>query len=185
MRKIEINLYPYSSSEKKIDVLIEKYFPFVFLGFLFLFLMNILLFFLNGFITFPLKKIKQKWEKISPQIEKLNNLKREINKLKIKKADLESFYQERVSISHIFADIFKALPKNMWLEKIAYSNRELFLSGYVVKWEKEYLATIDAFIKNLKKEEYFSKIFKNLALKDTRKTEYRGREVTYFILQAK
>ncbi len=185
MRKIEINLYPFSSSRKKVDVLIEKYFPFIFLGFLFLFLINLLLFFLNGFVSFPLKKLEQRWEKVSPQIEKLNGLKREINKLKIRNSDLENFYQNRVFISHIFADIFKALPKNMWLEKIAYSNRRLFLSGYVVKWKEEYLATIDTFIKNLKKEEYFSKIFKNLALKDTRKTEYRGREVTYFILQAR
>jgi len=185
MKKIEINLYPYSSSQKWWNKLFERFFPFVFFVVFFAIIINILFSILTGLVSLSLNRANKEWSKNSPQIKEIKGLKKEIETLRIKKMDLDTLSQERVDLSHLFAEIYASLPKNIWLDKISYTDGSLSLAGYAVKWKKDCLASIDSFVKQLKRKEYIASLFDNLILKDTKRMEYRGRKVTYFIVYGK
>jgi Tfp pilus assembly protein PilN len=76
------------------------------------------------------------------------------------------------------------LPENIWLEEINLKGNSFNFVGYAVRGKDDYLASIQEFIRNLKKEK-FAGIFKNISLKNSRKNYLSGTEVMRFEVECK
>jgi len=186
MKKIEINLYPYTSDKDKGFLkLIEKYFPIALLAFFVLIAINIILFLIIIFSYLPYNNLSKNWKKLSPQATTISSLKEELKSLKDKKEKYQELLSSKIEVSHIFADIFTSLPKNIWLEEINFSNGFMGFVGYVVEWKEDYSVSINKFIKNLKEKDYFFNTFKYINPKRNVKMKLAGREIMKFEVECK
>lgn len=186
MKKIEINLCPYSVTEdKKIQKLIAQYFPFVFLAALGFIVINIFLFSVASVSFLTYSQLGKKWSKESPKAMEIELLKKEVTALKEKKKSYDELIKANVAPSYILSDIYKALPINIWLSDIRATEASVSLTGYVVKWQEDYLVSLGNLIKNLKKESHFSGYFKDIIQKSSRKTNLFNVEVMKFELECK
>ena len=186
MKNIEINLYPYkTTTDKKVLKLIEKFFPIVFLGVLIAITLNILLFLIIGFSHLPYSKLNKQWQQLSPQVASVNSLKNELNSLREEKSRYQGLLSHKIEISHLFADIFKSLPKNIWLARITLKDNQMKLIGHVVEWKEDYSVSINKFIKQLQREPYCADVFDNIRVKSQKKQDFSGREVVRFEVECK
>lgn len=188
MKKIIINLLPSRGGETadKILGVVFKYIPFVFLALVVSVLLNIFLFPVGSFSQLRYKKMEAEWKKLEPEAKAVAALKEEVQALQSVKDEYRKLFSGDTKISRLFADLFAALPKNIWLEQITFQGKELSLSGCVVKWKEEYLLSLDKFIKNLNKSEYFSTVFKDkISLKNSRKSTFSNVEIVKFQIECK
>ncbi len=186
VKKIQINLYPYQQKEEnKYLTIMEKYAPFVLLGGVGLILFNIIIFLLTSWLSFPYRNLSKEWKQLQPKVEQINSLKKELENLELKKKIYTSLVTYKVDISHALADVYDSLPKNIWFDNINFDEDKIIFVGYAVLWKESPLASIDKFIKRLKKTEYFSKIFCHIHLRSSRKIELYGKEAMKFEVECK
>lgn len=181
MKRIKINLYPHKrTSDKRFIQFIERYLPLVFLALIILFAVNGILFIVTIGARGFYNTLDKKWVEIRPQAGQIDALKKELVSLKEKKKMYLDLIVPKVDPAHICADIFTSLPRNIWLGEMSCNSERLSFAGYVVKLKEDYLLSIDTFIKNLQKQQYFSSVFKNIRLMSSRKTKISGREIMKF-----
>jgi Tfp pilus assembly protein PilN len=186
MKRITINLHPlHHKEEDRIYATIAKYIPYVFLGLIGLVVVNIFLFLLVSLSRLGYKSAAEQWKTFSPQVETVTALKKEVEALTAERNEYSGLFAARVETSRMLADIFASLPKNIWLERIEFNNDNLNFSGYVVRWKEDYLVSLDKFIKNMGKSEYFSTVFKEISLKNSRKNNLHNVEVVRFVIECK
>lgn len=186
MKRIVINLYPNKDkTDKKFLKLIKKYASSAFLAVIILVAVNITLFIFSSLSSLPYNSLSKKWQNLTPQAAVVNSLKNELTFLREKKEKYQNLVSYNIEISHIFADAFKSLPKNIWLKEIVFSEDRLSLIGCVVEWKEERLTSINRFIKNLQKEPYFSKTFKYINPASQRKKKFFGLEIMEFEVECK
>jgi len=186
MKKVEINLYPYQPKEEnKYIKMMEQYAPFALLGAVGLIIINLILFFATASMSFPHHRLSSEWKKLQPKIGKIDEFKKEISSLVAKKKEYSSVLQYKMNISHVLADIYASLPKNIWLEQIHLDKDAISLSGYAVTWKNPPLVSIDMFTRKLRKDKYFSKIFHKVNLKSSRKTIFNTKEVMRFEVECR
>ncbi|MCF7873449.1 MAG: PilN domain-containing protein [Candidatus Omnitrophica bacterium] len=128
------------------------------------------------------KKIWKKWEPKSNQLadikRDLSSLQREFNRIK------DVLIPEYTGVM-LLNSMFSALPKNIWFKNINFEQKAVEFEGYILKWDKDSLASLEDFINNLQENESFSKEFKTIDIKDTKRTNFNGVEVTQFIIKCK
>ena len=171
MKKIGINLYPYQPKEEnKYIKIMRRYAPFAFLAAVVLIAVNLIFFSITASMAFPYHKLSSEWKQLQPKIGKIDELKKEVNSLVAKKKEYHNILKYKVNISHILADIYASLPKNIWLSQMRFDKNMAYISGYAVTWKRSSLISVDTFVKNLKKAEYFHNIFHKISLRNSRKT---------------
>lgn len=186
MDKLNINLYPHHTAEKKrIFLVIENYFPFVALGVAGLIALNIIIFVITVFLSSPYRRLTREWDQLSPKAAVIESLKKELSSLQGRRSRYVEMVNYKVDISRIFADVFAALPRSMWLSEIHFSQKAISIDGSAARWKEAPLASIDNFIKNLKQQEYFSRVFPYINLKSSRKMDLYDREIAKFAIECK
>ncbi|OPX30997.1 MAG: hypothetical protein B1H08_00010 [Candidatus Omnitrophica bacterium 4484_171] len=186
MKKVEINLYPYQPKEgNKYIKIIERYTPFALLAALGLIAINLILFSITASMSFPYHKFNSEWKQLQPKIGKIEELKKELSSLAAKKKEYRNVLKYKMNISHVFADIYASLPKNIWLGKTRFDEDTIYISGYAVTWKDSPLVSIDIFTRKLRKAKYFSSIFHKVNLKSSRRTIFNTREVMRFEIECR
>jgi len=186
MGKVKINLYPYQDrQENKYLGIMVQYAPFVLLGAGGLILLNIIIFLFTSWLSFPYHRLNKEWKELQPKVEDISSLKKELDDLKLKKKLYMSLVTYKVDISHALADVYASLPKNIWFDRISFHEDTITLVGYAVKWKQFPFASIDRFIKKLRKSEYFSKVFSRINLRSSRRVDLYGRIVMKFEIECK
>ena len=187
MKKIEINLYPSvkSASESKYFKYIKKYFPIAFIALAGCIVINIAIFFLQGIFNLPYGQLKVKWEQVSPQVNAINEFKKNIDLLRTRRSEYDELAGHTIEASRFFADIVKALPKNVWIDDVWLSDEGISFIGYAVEWKEDYAVSINSFIKNLQQEEYFTTVYSKIKLKSQEKINWAGREIARFEIECR
>ena len=184
MKKIEINLYPYQvKSDKRIFNILRQFAPYIVLGCAVIIVINIILFIVIGFAHIPYGSLTKEWQELRPQAASIETLKRDVTDLKAKQGVYKELLTYKVEMSHLLADLFAALPKNIWLTEAHFKDDSFNLSGYAVYWKESPLTSIDKFIKNLKREEYYTVTLPHINLATTRKMDFHGKDVVKFEIQ--
>jgi Tfp pilus assembly protein PilN len=184
MNKININLNP--RREEEGSLLTQKiisYFPLVVLvaaGFLILILVFQLIIF---FKINTYNHYKNQWQNWEEKFNLITKIKKETVSLMQEKKEFDRITTPHIMIADILSDIFSSLPENIWFKTLAFRENSLILEGYVVKWDEDYLISLDKFINSLKNRKYFSDIFKKINIKSSQKEKFNGVEVIGFNIE--
>lgn len=186
MKKIYINLYP---NQKTQDTLfsenVKRYFPIVLKILVSVILINILGFFLYQNLKIKEKKQNIYWQEMQPKVSSVLALQQEVAVLRDKYNQYRNIFIDLVSSSQILADLFQALPKNIWLSSLELNKEYIEFEGYVVEWKEGYSASIENLIKNLNNSQVFSRNFRTINPKKQRKAEFFSKEVVKFTIECK
>lgn len=184
MNKIVINLNPQKeNAPSEVMRNIVGYTPLVVLGAGFIFVVIVLLQLIAFSKTHTYNVYKAKWAQWEDKDRLLKEIKTDIERLEAEKAAIGQVATARYEMAKIFADIFSALPKNIWFSNISFQKDFLSLQGNVVRWNEDYLASLDKFIDKLRRSQYFSTRFQKINIKQSQKTNFNGVEVLQFSLE--
>jgi len=186
MDKININLNPQKkSTPSAVMQNLVSYTPLVGLCTV---LGLILILFLQIFVVrriYVNRRYSVEWAGWTEKSILLSKIKQNIANLEQEKERLQELNIPRYEIYRVFSDIFCSLPKNIWFEKLTFSNGFLNLEGNIVRWQEDYLVSLDRFIDSLQESEYFSSKFEKVNIKESRKVKFNGIEVLNFIIECK
>lgn len=186
MKKVVINLNP--QKEKISSLALQKIISYTPLAAISAVLGLVLLLLLNFEI---LRRVQSyafyntRWKEWSEKAKVLGDVKFQMGKLKEENKQLEKILTPGYQMATVLGDIFVSLPKNIWFENFDFHDQFLKIEGYVVKWNQDYLVSIDEFIKGLRQKEYFSSRFGSLEIIESRKVDFNGQEVLKFIIECK
>ncbi|MCF7870674.1 MAG: PilN domain-containing protein [Candidatus Omnitrophica bacterium] len=125
------------------------------------------------------------WKKWEPKNNKLTKIKANLSGLKKESRKVEKAITPAYTGVNLLNSFFSALPKNIWLKNLHFTQKMINVEGYIVEWDKDSLASLENFIESLKANENFLQEFKRIDIKDTKKTDFNGVEVTQFIIECK
>lgn len=186
MNKITINLNP--QKERASSEFLQKVLPFApFLG---LAVAAVLILILLTQV-FVFKKIhthnvyNKRWKQQQDKFSLLQKIKKQTTTLEIEKNKLADITISKARIEIILEGIFSSLPKNLWLESLSFNESFINLKGYAVKWDEDYLTSLDEFINSLRRKEYFSSKFDKINIKESKLTTFNKVEVLEFIIECK
>lgn len=186
MDKININLNPQKkSTPSAVMQNLVSYTPLVGLCTV---LGLVLILFLQIFVVrriYVNRRYSVEWAGWTEKSILLSKIKQNIANLEQEKERLQELNIPRYEIYRVFGDIFSSLPKNIWFEKLTFSNGFLNLEGNIVRWQEDYLVSLDRFIDSLQESEYFSSKFEKVNIKESRKVKFNGIEVLNFIIECK
>ncbi len=184
MRKININLSP--QKEKISSALMQQvvsHTPMVGLGIIAVFFI-ILLLQIFGFLRMHAHSAySQKWEQWGQKAQTIKQLKVEIASLDQKNKQLEDIATPTIDTVLILDDVFASLFKNIWFDALNYKDQSIYLKGYIVRWEEDYLMTLDKFINSLRQKEYFSSKFNKINIRTSKKAKFNNVDVLEFVLE--
>jgi len=186
MKKIEINFCSYSDPKnKKFSQILEKYFPFVFLGAIGLVLVNIIIAVTIVLSQLPLKNLNEEWARVKPQSEAIGELQSEVDAFRLLEQEYTGLIFKKMELSRVFSDIFTVLPKNIWFGDIVLKKETIEITGYVVEWKEDFSSSITKFITNLQAQEYFQKIFKDINPKGRKIKDLYEKKIMRFEVECK
>lgn len=186
MKKVKINLSP-----KKLTVFDENFNKV--LGYLPLLALLVLFFVLVVGLVGAASSVKSRqhnnlktvWQEWEPRHRELLDIKRGISTSKRHLKNLQNLVVSQNRGVYLLEGLLVALPENIWLESLHFKGDSTELSGYIVSWEEDSLVSLKKFIDNLQKERKFQELFARINIKDTKKINFRGREITQFFLECK
>ncbi len=185
MKKLKINLNP-----KKLTIF-EQGFASV-LNYLPLLILLVVFFSLviGGIKAISLARTRQQsylersWQEWEPKYDQITSIKRRVSFLENQQEKLKKITSPKKTGIILLESVFFALPKNIWLEDFYFEDKLVQMKGYVVRWEQDSLASLEEFIGRLRAKKEFKEKFQKIDFK-TRKTDFRGREVTQFFIECK
>ncbi|MCF7869602.1 MAG: PilN domain-containing protein [Candidatus Omnitrophica bacterium] len=128
------------------------------------------------------RNIWKKWESRSSQLDEIkdnrDSLERELSRIK----DVVAPKYTGITLLN---NLFSALPKNIWFKNVFFEQEAIKVEGYIVAWDEDPIVSLENFINNLQESEDFSKKFERMSIKDTKRTNFNGVEVTQFIIECK
>lgn len=186
MRKVVINLSPQKYKTPSLNIKkITAYLPLVAIGAV----IGLGLIFLLQLVA--MKKAythaskAKAWRQWEEKAKILQELKGQIAQLETERDKLNKALTPSYQMSKVLGDIFSSLPKNIWFQNFGLKEEVLEIQGYVVKWNQDYLQSLDSFINALREKEYFSSSFSILEIKESQKVDFNGVECLKFIIQCK
>jgi len=183
MKKITINLYPFQQGEEApFNKIIGRYVPLLLLAAIVLIVLNVGAFMLANVVEISRVSLENTNKNLAPSIKDIQDLKDVLEAETKEKQDYQSVLTAQTQISRIMADVYAAMPKNIWLRSFTFEKGTLILEGVVVKWKEEQMASLDKFIKDLNKKTYFSSQFKNTGIKNYRKGKTQNTETIDFMI---
>ncbi|MFA7677050.1 MAG: hypothetical protein WCY34_02650 [Candidatus Omnitrophota bacterium] len=126
-----------------------------------------------------------KWLKWEDKAKLIREVKSGIGLLNKEKESLREVLTPRYEMVFLLEDIFSSLPKNIWFEGLVLDKDFLDLRGYVVRWQEDYLVSLDKFINSLRKKKYFSSVFSKIKIKNSQIDKVNGVEVLRFFIECK
>ena len=185
MNKISINLNP--NKENLLKGIMQTVVSYIPLAKFSAGAVLILIVLLQLFISYrgqAYKILSKEWDKWDELTLPLRNIKSKIAALEDERKQLREIATPKYEIALLMGDIFSSLPKNIWLATIDFKNDFFVLNGFVVKWNEDYLLSLDKFIDSLKQKDYYS-YFPKVSIQRSRKKTYNGVEVLEFTIQCK
>jgi len=126
------------------------------------------------------------WQKMSPDKNNIDSINKELKDLKNKISTVDDVTSKKaVSWSQKLNILSDAMPKGVWIKKIAWNNTVLTVEGSAVSNLHEEIAVVGNFVSNLKKEKSFVKDFSSLELASVTRSKKGVTETTDFIITAK
>jgi len=125
------------------------------------------------------------WRQWEEKAKVLQEIKGQISALETERDALNKALTPGYQMSKLLGDIFSSLPKNIWFQSFKLKEEALEIQGYVVKWNQDYLASLDSFIGALREKEYFLSTFSILEIRESQKDDVNGVEALKFIIQCK
>jgi len=184
MKKITINLYPFQQGEESLlNKTVAQYIPLFLLALVILVVLNIGAFALANVFEMSRASLANTDKSLVPSVKNIQDLKTELESRVKEKKDYQSISTAQVKIARIMADIYAAMPKNIWLRSFSFDKAAVMLDGAVVKWKEEPIASLDKFIKDLSKKDYFSSQFKSAGVKNYRKGKVQNTETIDFTIE--
>ena len=186
MKKIVINLSP--QKEKITSTILQNmvsYTPLVGVttGFVLIPILLLQLFIFRQ--TYEYKNYSGRWKKWENKYNSIKRIKEEISRLKEEKERIEEVVTPEYDIVLILSDVFSSLPKNVWFKELTFKKGSINLKGYVVRWNEDYLISLDRFINSLREKEYFVSRFSKVNIKESKKSTFNGLETTKFIIECR
>ncbi len=184
MNKININLNPQKENAPS-DVVrnLSAYIPLLALGIAAVFIIIVLLQMFAFQKQHSYNVYKGKWAEWQDEDTFLKRIKNNIARLQKEKEGVVAIVTPKNEAAKLLGDIYSALPKNIWFDDLKFKEGFLSLRGYVVRWEEDYLVSLDKFINALRKGENFSSHFQKVNIKQSQKAKVRGVEVLRFSLE--
>ena len=184
MKIVEINLHPAGGKPAgKIFEAFDKYMAHALMGDIILVGISAALMAFAAVSRVPYENLKKEWEKMAPYRKQAEALKDEVAVLEDKRKKYEALFAPDIKLSRILAGIFGAIPENVWIQDLSFDGKTVKISGFVVKWREEYMASLYEFIRKLNGKNYFSSVFNKVNLKKSRRTRVSGREAIKFELE--
>ncbi|MCP4653383.1 MAG: hypothetical protein GY858_08400 [Candidatus Omnitrophica bacterium] len=184
MKKIKINLHPVQAQEEtKLVKTAGQYMPFAILGLAGLIVANLIIFAFANVLRLSYSGRHKHWKSLSPQVQEIVQLKDELQKHIVEKKDFQNLLSEHLSFSQIMAEFFSSAPKNIWLRDMSINEETVKINGYVVKWKEDRLVSLDKLIKALNEQTYFIEKFRNVGLKNYRKSTLNGVDIIEFRME--
>jgi Tfp pilus assembly protein PilN len=184
MNKIDINLNPQKENAPSEMVRnIAAYVPLLTLGIAVIFIIIVLLQVFAFQKQHSYNVYKGKWAQWEDEDTLLKRLKNNIYRLEEEKEGIAAIITPKNEAAKLLSDIYAVLPKNIWFDELKFREGFLSLNGYVVRWEEDYLVSLDKFINGLRNGEAFSSHFQKVNIKQSQKDKIRGVEVLRFSLE--
>lgn len=185
MEKIKINLNPKAKNTGNQSL--SKFFDYTpLLAIVVVFLALVWL--LSGLILLirvaDRNRLTAAWQELRPQNDRLLEIKRQISGLEMKKRNLKAAKLAGEG-GVLLENLFLALPENIWLTNLQIKENSVEINGYALIWQEDALVSLERLVNNLAQDVLFGEKFKNIAIRSTRKDEFRGREVVRFFLECK
>jgi len=186
MKKIAINLSP--QKEHITSALLQNlvsYTPLIGLSAAAIFALILLL------QLFALKKAHtvrvytKKWAQWEEKANSITAIKKELMRFENEKTALQELATPQNDMVFILRDLFSSLPKNIWFEEIQYKEGFINLSGYVIRWGEDSVASLDKFINSLRGKKYFSSKFAKINIMESKASEFNGVEALEFVIECK
>jgi len=184
--KISINLNPQKQSDS-IQALqnISIYSPIVILAIvIFLALILILQLFILG-KAYTYGGHKKKWENWEEKYNLMEKIKAEKALLENEKSELRALAAPKYDTARLLENIYLALPKNVWFEDLEFKDDSISINGYAVRWQKDYMVSLEGFINSLRKKDYFASKFNKVNIGRSQKADYNGVEILKFVIECK
>lgn len=185
MKKLKINLSP--NKPTNLDENFSKilnYLPLLILGVVFFaFILGVfeIATFVKARQLNSLEKVWQDWE---PKHNEMSGIKQRRLALRREKQDLKEITSPQDK-SFLLEAIFTVIPKNIWLQRVDYLQDSVKISGYILRWEEDTIASLESFIGGLQEFKSLFEQFNTISIKDAKTIDFRGREVTQFFLECK
>ena len=126
------------------------------------------------------------WQKMSPDKNNIDSINKELKGLKNKISTIDNVtFKKAISWAQKLNILSDAMPKGVWIKKIAWNNTVLTVEGSAVANLHEEIAIVGNFVSNLKKEESFVKDFSSLELTSVTHSKKGVTETADFIIMAK
>ena len=186
MKKITINLS--TQKETAVDSILENivsYTPLVSLTATLVFAIILLLQLFIFKQGYEYAKHNRKWQKWEGKYNLIRGIRKEISGLEDVKKRLGEILTPEYDTVFILGDIFSSLPKNVWFKELDFRGETIDLKGYVVRWNEDYLVSLDRFISSLREKEYFFSKFKKINIKESKKTTFNGLETVKFVIECR
>ena len=184
--KIVINLNP--KKEQSSGLFLQKIIsstPLIILATIFIFIVILFqqFFIMNEIHSVNIKK--NKWKEWGTKSNEINLIKSDINNLQKEKIKLENVVNPKNDTALILDEIYASLPKNIWFNKLSFTEENMVIKGFVVKWQEDYLVSVDKFINNLINKEYSKSKFEKVNMTGSNQIKFNGIEVLEFSVKCK
>ena len=181
MEKTRINLNPQKENTLSFVLrMLSAYTPFVVVGVIVVGLLLGVLQIFTTVRTHIYTRYTSEWDEWKGKEGEIKRMKAEISSLSAKADTLQQIATPENSVGVYLNEIFAALPLNIWFDSLTVRKEAIDLNGYVVKWEEDYLVSLDRFIEGLKSKELFSQKYNKISIKRSEKADYKGVEVLRF-----
>lgn len=184
MKKIIINLNPAKPPESSpASKTLDKFVPFVLVLLILLAVFNIFFFGLINFFRLTQGSLKKTLKDLQPQVKEVQTAREDLAQINKEKKDYQAALVNDFLVSRVMADAYAAMPINIWLKSFVFGNDSLTLEGAVVQWKEDQMVSLNRFIQELNKKEYFTQKFKTVGLKSYRTNKLQAAETIEFRIE--
>ncbi|MDD5069170.1 MAG: hypothetical protein PHV17_00410 [Candidatus Omnitrophica bacterium] len=184
MEKIKINLNP--SKEEKLELFFDKAVetnPSLIMVIIVMAAITLVLQMIVFSKGARYRALAREWKQWESKYQAVTELKNEMIKLEQNKKMVEGGLVP-VNVSKLLEAVYVSLPSNIWFDILEYRPQKFYIKGKVVKMQEDAMVSLgDKFIKPLKEQKAFTDLFKEINIKNTHKTLYRGVDVLEFEIE--
>lgn len=131
-------------------------------------------------------QLKKEWEALTPHKKQVDDVVLVLRTLDSNYASIKSVTGEvDISWSEKLNIISDALPRDIWLRRIAYVDGILYLEGSAISKEHKEMLVVHSFASNLKKEARFMDGLTNFEFGSIERRRIQQTEIADFLMTAK
>jgi Tfp pilus assembly protein PilN len=172
MKKIIIDLNPTKPEEESPAIkALNKYMPLVIILLLLVIMANIFIFAVVNVFEISYKSLAKTLKTLSSQSQDVQSSRDIMANLAKEKKEYEQIATKNDSLANLMAETATLIPDTLWLTNFSFNNDALTLEGSALRSEQDSMIALNKFIQDLAKSSAFTERFKNIGLKNYRKTK--------------